>query len=686
MEAQNENHRASSPVKQPTTPVETAEDAQKVTKRRRRVPIACASCRLRKTKCDHIVPKNPPESSPSGLTTGAYDYIRSLEYKVKQYETQLMELQRETAYRPAAETARILPAPHAQAPSPSVSLPYQPSPRVQGSAVITAANPSLFLAGHGAINFTQLILNAMNPGAPDRVQSSNQLFPSPRDPSREMPDTKLYDLPIDARELIQRYFDFHYVITPVFHVPSIFARFELAFASERARRHEHTATLAIINMICAIATAHRRTGVETSTVQTRRLYDRAMALLGPSLFYDWSLEKVQVLLLGARYLQSSNFPDECWTVLGLAIRIAHALELHLPPPDHVDCITKEVRKRLWYACYTTDQLLCTIYGRPAATASSTFSTPLPEDLDDECIQHSRLLYPATPTVSAVGFSIHNAKLFRIMETAAALVDPPLEKIVELDESFEAWFAQVPSAFKIYEQESIEDNEGLILAMRANMVRILVHRHTLVTSLSLLSRGERVTRPADGLRANMMQNSRQICVRTAEETIRLVGHRHDRTKKAVGPSWWNLYYLFNAILIIASHVVHPEYRNDKEALAHLEEGMRMIGQMSANHTTAQRAHIFLRQLLDLVEKALPAQDRKPANRNPAVSNGHPIQHPSVSAAEVMGSQVGFDNSAPREFMQLWDSTEDLTMALGSHLQFYSSMGSGMWTWGAPGDRT
>jgi hypothetical protein len=472
-------------------------------------------------------------------------YIRSLEYKVKQYETQLRDLQQETTQRSIPDIGRTLPLQKPQDLSPPRDLwpkASNPLPPVQGAVTITAASPSLFLGGNGgAISFTQLILNAMNPGAPDRIQSSNQLFPSPRDPSREMPDTKLYDLPPDARELIQRYFDFHYVLTPIFHLPSIITRFEQVFISERSRRHEYAYTLAIINMICAIATAHRRTGVENSTIHTRKLYDRAMALLGPALFYDWSIEKVQILLLGARYLQSSNFPDECWTVLGLAIRIAHGLELHLPPPENTDCITKEVRKRLWYACYTTDQHLCSIYGRPTTTSSNTFSTPLPEDLDDNYITHSRLLYPPTPTVSAVTLSIHNAKLYRIMEMAAALVDPPMEKVVELDELYEVWFSQVPAAFKIYERETIEDDQSLILAMRANMVRILIHRHSVVMSLSLLSHGEKITRPLDGIRASMMQNSRQICVRTAEETIRLVGHRHDRTKKAAGPSWWNLYY-------------------------------------------------------------------------------------------------------------------------------------------------
>lgn len=379
----------------------------------------------------------------------------------------------------------------------------------------------------------------MNPGGCDRLQA--QSFSSPREQPGQTNDPDLYTLPPDVRDLIQLYFDFHYVLSPIFHVPSIFAKFEAALTCEPSKRPEHTSTLAIINMICAIASAHRRFPAETPISQTRKLYDRAMALVGPTILYDWTLEKVQILLLGARYLLSSNYPDECWTVLGLAIRIAHGLELHRPPPDGLDYVTKEVRKRVWYACYVTDQLLSTIFGRPAATSSVTFTTPLPEDLDDDCIQPNRLLYPSDRTPSVVSFSLQVAKLYKLMEEASSLVDPPLERILQLDEAFEAWYAQVPPDFRIYDQETIKDDKALILALRANMVRILIHRQSLVSTLSSLSQGRRTTRSSDGLRTNMLQSSRHICVRTAEETIRLVGHRHDRTKKAVGPSWFNLYY-------------------------------------------------------------------------------------------------------------------------------------------------
>lgn len=113
---------------------------------------------------------------------------------------------------------------------------------------------------------------------------------------------------------------------------------------------------------------------------------------------------------------------------------------------------------------------------------------------------------------------------------------------------------------------------------------------------------------------------------------------------------------------------------------------MIAQMSANHTTARRAHIFLRQLLDLVEKILPQQSRNLARKSSlsttsTSSSMGPQTQPSVPTT-TEGATNGFGSySQPsREFMQLWDSTVDLTTALGSQLDYYSSMGSGMWSWG------
>ena len=190
-----------------------------------------------------------------------------------------------------------------------------------------------------------------------------------------------------------------------------------------------------------------------------------------------------------------------------------------------------------------------IYGRPAATSTATFSTPLPEDLDDDCIRPNRLLFPSVQTTSSMSFFLQVSKLYRILESTTVLGDQPaLADLVRLDEEFESWQAEVPNRLRIREAGLRRDETALILALRANMVCILIHRQSLVSGLSALSSMPSSTAiPAtkgwEGgrLRTSMLQRSREICVSTAEETVRLVAERHEQTKSAMGPSWFNLYY-------------------------------------------------------------------------------------------------------------------------------------------------
>lgn len=421
----------------------------------------------------------------------------------------------------------------------------------QQPQTIIPESPEIFMGGKASESFTQLILNAMNHGS---ARMASHSFSSPREAIGDIHDRMdLLVPPPDARRLITIYFDFHHILTPIFHVPTVLAQFEQVYSCDPAQLHEYAYSIALINMMCAIAAAHNRPGQGTSEKAepiARRYYEVAMLLVQPTLFVDWSIEKVQILLLGTRYLQAASYPEECWNVLGLALRVAYGLELHRPPdPTQFDCVAQEVRKRVWAACYGLDQLLSMIYGRPASISAATFSMPLPEDLDDDCIQPARLLYPSVRSPSTMSFFIAVSKLYRILESAASLSkQPTLEDIVQLDEEFETWRANLPPNLKIQAGTRVEDDKVLILALRANTVRILIHRQSLAVVLSALSEAthskmvswERTEDLGHELRKSMLRRSRQICVSTAENTIELVAQRHEPTS-AMGPSWFNLYY-------------------------------------------------------------------------------------------------------------------------------------------------
>ena len=486
-------------------------------------------------------------------------YIRSLERRVRIFEDKeqsVPSVPEQTGLSSTPSNLTPKPARDARASLLSVSRPPSCGPdsyRHVPQTVITES-PEIFMGGKASESFTQLILNAMNHGS---AKMETHSYSSPKESARDRRDgPDLLEPPPNARDLIKAYLDFHHVITPIFHVPTILAQFEQVLTCDPSRRHEHLYTIALLNMVCAVVVTHNRLGQgrpETVGPIARSYYDTAMLLVRPTIFEGWTIEKVQILILGSSYLQASSYPEECWNTLGLAVRMAYGLELHRPPdPTRFDCIAQEVRKRVWAACYVLDQLLSMIYGRPAATSAKSFFTTLPEDLDDDCIQPSRLLYPSVRSDStSMSFSLAVSKLYRILETAASLNDnPALENILRLDEEFEAWLASLPPSLRTRNGVIVENEISLILALRANMVRILIHRQSLASVLNsvsgahtptLASSREEPNGKGGRLRLSMMQRSRQICVATAEEVIQLVGQRHEQTKDAMGPSWFNLYY-------------------------------------------------------------------------------------------------------------------------------------------------
>lgn len=62
----------------------------------------------------------------------------------------------------------------------------------------------------------------------------------------------------------------------------------------------------------------------------------------------------QMLLLMCQYLQSTQNPNDCWVVLGNAIRGAQSIGLHMTPKSGTP-LEQELKKRVWYGCVYLDR-------------------------------------------------------------------------------------------------------------------------------------------------------------------------------------------------------------------------------------------------------------------------------------------------------------------------------------------
>ena len=89
-------------------------------------------------------------------------------------------------------------------------------------------------------------------------------------------------------------------------------------------------------------------------------YQRSKKLIPFDELDTSSLSIVQLLLLTGMYLQSTRYLDRCWNTIGLALRIAQGLGLHIDKRTSAIESQKqrEMRRRVWYICVMMDRYTC----------------------------------------------------------------------------------------------------------------------------------------------------------------------------------------------------------------------------------------------------------------------------------------------------------------------------------------
>ena len=168
----------------------------------------------------------------------------------------------------------------------------------------------------------------------------------------------------EADILIANYWTWVHTIYPVLHRPTFNSRYQALWQESRSPQITLDDVLfhCILNVIFALG-ANFRSEIDPSErrIMSELFFSRSEHLLRMELLDFANLEIVQSLVLIAQYLQSTDKPNYCWSIGGLAIRMAQAIGLHLDHPDGVvagrkiDQIDSEVRKRVWASCILLDR-------------------------------------------------------------------------------------------------------------------------------------------------------------------------------------------------------------------------------------------------------------------------------------------------------------------------------------------
>ncbi|KAH8689695.1 fungal-specific transcription factor domain-containing protein [Talaromyces proteolyticus] len=401
--------------------------------KRRRITLACGTCRTRKSRCDGSRPKcsmcrdlgtdcvyQQVGSSPN-LTVGK-DYVAQLEHRIEQIEEFIRPLREGRAeiiavkpyhvqedtdsYRRHGSTADSEKSSHAKLSSHVVNPNENEMGEVDNSegsidgmaAISFQDEPdSGFFGPSSNIAFMRHISQAITrathrnpsllPVSPINRQGNAMMSTSRSHPPPDSANKtgnrgiNIYALPSEHQswELIENYFSKTGQLLPFIHEQSFC---ETYFQMKRNDFTKVRRTwLGLLNIVFAIAMSLYNDSdipAQKRIDQSDIFYQRANALCDRESRRNTSLEMVQYLLILGQYLQGTQKSVQAWTTHGLAITAAFQLGIHSPEANKgFPPLEYEIRKRTWFGCVLLDRTLSMTFGRPCIVPQSYVRLEMP---------------------------------------------------------------------------------------------------------------------------------------------------------------------------------------------------------------------------------------------------------------------------------------------------------------------
>lgn len=184
-------------------------------------------------------------------------------------------------------------------------------------------------------------------------------------------------------------------------------------------------------------------------------YEKARAALQEDLFLGGSLTLVQGLMIMAIWLQRISRPNAGYVCLGLAIRMAITLGIHVSTPNNrnggLSVLESEMRHRTYWGLVALETGHCMTYGRPHGFNLHSLSTArLPINADDGLLTVSTTLAPTDADRVTLYTALINQAWLSEMAShsldrlSRSLPSPTAEQIKWCGDQFREQLAALPS--------------------------------------------------------------------------------------------------------------------------------------------------------------------------------------------------------------------------------------------------
>ncbi|KIH87472.1 hypothetical protein SPBR_04687 [Sporothrix brasiliensis 5110] len=378
--------------------------------------------------------------------------------------------------------------------------------------------------------------------------------------------------------------------------------------------------LATMYTLFAIGACYEKAASGSEDARHEQYYRHALALSsgvhrssGASMHPDTlerSLHQVSFLLAQCFYLLAVCRTDKCWTTLGLAVRIAQSIGLHvdagcLPHGTHGqgqrrdgDAVSAaafhnaELRRRVWYSVYVLDRLLALQLGRPPAIHDEDCHLLLPSRLGDgdiDWLGTTSEQQPPDAGVPTVGdYFVHMIALSKIIgyvlrdlysprglnglrgDTGDTSLDKDdtltgwlLPTTKRLDRQLLEWRRALPRKLRFDFGHAFDTAEASpatsaifrrqrnMLAIKFHHLRAVIHRPYLC--LPLLH-GQGQGHGASTITSPIARRYETVCILEARATAQLLHHVVDKQNLVHDFPWWQMISCLvyaSSILVVAS---------------------------------------------------------------------------------------------------------------------------------------
>ncbi|KAL6157198.1 hypothetical protein ACJQWK_06830 [Exserohilum turcicum] len=461
----------------------------------------------------------------------------------------------------------------------------------------------------------------------------------------------------------------------------------------------------------------------TRAMHLLRLKDPIVFIAAPT------MDRVQATGTLAFYFLAIGHVSRAWIMIGLSLRLALALGLHLRNENPaLDEDKKEPLARTWWCLHAIECLVSSITGRPPVIGNEDCTVPLPKSIPGSSTRdnnasrkvsrnrtsHSSPQMSMSSTSSQSGKSATDGSIYFITYTNLNLISQKVllglysprtavqswehiqTRIKGLLNELEEWSkTALPSEglrFTSPTQKSEIDREHFLLNIYYWSTKILITR-------PCLCRIERRIESESSRSVDFNKKIAELCVYAARQIVALFPKQPDMYFIYSQGPWWDVVHIIMqsmAVLLLEMAYEGQELKEEKaDILACIKKMMSWLRAMRVNDPVASRAHDVVYKILNTCAPGLRDQvkelmtddhDQPPQPwptqhfQNPTIpSSQQEYWDPSINTGysepvtQTFPSQL-LDDQFPNP-MYSYPNPEDQSMAFGFGNPFMTTFDQG-----------